>query len=103
MADMTTPITQLPNLPPQNINKLTYPASQLTKGELIAIGKEIYQGDKVLNLTLRDIQSLRECFSNYGVSVGGGAVGGGAACCSSIVCCCCASAVTRPARVTRSN
>ena len=95
MADLTTPITQLPDLPPSSIAKLTDPAKRLTKGDLIKLAKSRVTENHLLGLTLRDLKSIEDCFENYGVDLGGGAVGGGS-CSSSVVCCCCASAVVKP-------
>jgi hypothetical protein len=118
---LTTKLPDFPFLTAEEIAQLTPRARELTKRDLITLGRaranqeELAAEEMALDLTVQDINSIQQAFANYGVGrfegLGGtqqSSVGCdptctcGPTCCTSCGCCCCcipcccASSVVKP-------
>jgi hypothetical protein len=90
--DLNTPITKFRGLTPAQISKLTDRAKTLTYGQLVALDRNQIAEEKLLNLTLQDVQSISACFADYDpakVQGAGLAAATGDACCCCTCCPCC--------------
>jgi hypothetical protein len=105
---LTTKLPDFPLLTEAEIARLTPEAQELTKGDLISLSRastnrEELTEERLLSLTVRDLDSIEEAFADYGVDRFEAVQdddNGIACCCTCTPCCsCCASSVVKPIRV----
>jgi hypothetical protein len=103
---LTTKLTEFPLLTEAEIARLTPEAQELTKRDLINLSRagtnrEELTEERLLSLTVRDLDSIEEAFADYGVDRFEAVQDNDIACCCTCTpcCSCCASSVVKPVRV----
>lgn len=89
---LDTPITKFRGLTGAELSKLTDRAKTLTYADLVAINRHDLTDEKVLNLSLQDVQSVSACFADYDpvkIQSATMATADGSACCCCTCCPCC--------------
>jgi hypothetical protein len=80
-----------------SVQKLTPAAQKLTKADLVALGGWGYSRNaNIQELTVRDINSIKQVFANNMVASAGADSKNGISCCCCCCPCCCAVTVEKP-------
>ncbi len=96
---METPIVELlgRNEAKASLKKLTPAAQKLTKADLVALGGWGYtRNANIQELTVRDINSIKQVFASNMVAQAGQDSSNGISCCCCCCPCCCAVTVEKP-------